>query len=227
MSEIRRPGNSLWDNIIFSLQRAVAWLRERPLHQTGLRVYAQLARRITGAPVRRYSEVTPTLHVGGQPYPQGMAELQSRGIGAVLNLRREFDDVAAGVATENHLQLSVVDNTPPTLEQLQAGVDFIQQQVDEGRGVYIHCGVGVGRAPTMAAAYLVSTGMTPDEAWKTLRRVRPFIWPNRRQRAVLAQFALERAEEGSPIQAAEKAESTSIPPHETGIETLTDDSALP
>ena len=65
------------------------------------------------------------------------------------------------------------------------------QQIEQGNGVYIHCGVGVGRAPTVAAAYLVSTGMTPEEAWTMLRAIRPFIWPNRRQRASVKQFAEE------------------------------------
>ena len=180
------------ERLTFLLERAWSWLTERPLHQTGLRLYAQIFRKITGAPPRRYSQITPLLHVGGQHYPQGMATLGSRGISAVLNLRKEFDDAAAGVAPEYYLQLIIADNTAPTLEQLKQGVDFIARNIDAGRGVYIHCGVGVGRAPTLAAAYLVSLGMTPGDAWTKIRRVRPFIWPNGRQRASVMQFAQDR-----------------------------------
>ncbi len=177
--------------ILQSFKRAWGWLAYRPLHLTGLRVYEQVARLITGAPIRRYSEVRPLLHVGGQQYPNGMAKLETRGIKAVVNLRKEFDDTAAGVATENYLHLLITDNTAPSQEQLQRGVAFITEQIERGNGVYIHCGVGVGRAPTIAAAYLVSAGMTPDEAWAKIRAVRPFIWPNRRQRASIKQYAEE------------------------------------
>ncbi|MAS37717.1 MAG: protein phosphatase [Anaerolineaceae bacterium] len=177
------------DWIAFSLQRAWEWISVRPLHQTGLRIYVQIARRMTGAPVRKYSEITPLLHVGGQHYPQGMAAMREWGIEAVVNLRREFDDAAAGVAPSHYLHLVVTDNTAPTIDQIQAGVDFITENINQGRGTYVHCGVGVGRAPTMAAAYLVSTGMTPTEAWAKLRHVRPFIWPNRRQRNLVDRFA--------------------------------------
>jgi predicted protein tyrosine phosphatase len=179
------------DRLIFSLKRAWQWLAKRPLQFVLLRIYAQIARRVTGAPLHQYSQITPLLHVGGQHYRQGIAEMRARGISAVVNLRREYDDEAAGVALDHYLHLPVRDNTAPTLEHLEAGVEFISRHIDQGRGVYVHCGVGVGRAPTLAAAYLVSTGLTPDEAWATLRAVRPFIWPNRRQRRVVAEFAQE------------------------------------
>jgi protein-tyrosine phosphatase len=41
--------------------------------------------------------------------------------------------------------------------------------------VYIHCGAGIGRAPTMAAAYLMHQGTTLDDALKKIKKVRPFI----------------------------------------------------
>ncbi|MFW6082850.1 MAG: protein-tyrosine phosphatase family protein, partial [Chloroflexota bacterium] len=57
--------------------------------------------------------------------------------------------------------------------------------------VYVHCGSGVGRAPTLAAAYLVFTGLTPSEAWAKIRRTRPFILPRPRQIARVAEFVEE------------------------------------
>jgi hypothetical protein len=41
----------------------------------------------------------------------------------------------------------------------------------------------------MAAAYLVSTGQTPGQAWSLIRENRPFINPTPPQLAVLEQFA--------------------------------------
>lgn len=134
-------------------------------------------RALTGAPMIRYSQVTPQIIVAGQYQKRGWKVLQKRGVTASINMRSEFDDVAAGIAPSHHLRLIVEDNTPPTLDQLRRGVEFIKGEVERGGKVYIHCAAGVGRAPTMTAAYLVSTGLSPAQAWKQIKRVRPFIRP--------------------------------------------------
>ncbi len=134
-------------------------------------------RAMTGAPMIRYSQVTPQIMVAGQYQKRGWTVLQKRGVTASINMRSEFDDEAAGIAPSRHLRLVVEDNTPPTLDQLRRGVAFIKGEVESGGTVYIHCAAGIGRAPTMAAAYLVSTGLSPTQAWKQIKRVRPFIRP--------------------------------------------------
>ncbi|MBZ0307209.1 MAG: dual specificity protein phosphatase family protein, partial [Anaerolineae bacterium] len=55
--------------------------------------------------------------------------------------------------------------------------------------VYIHCAAGVGRAPLVAAAYLVSQGMSVDQARTFLRERRPFINQSESQKQRLIQFA--------------------------------------
>jgi protein tyrosine phosphatase (PTP) superfamily phosphohydrolase (DUF442 family) len=146
---------------------------------------------VTGAPIRSVSQIAPQLHVGGQYRRRGWQRLAARGITAVVNLRAEFDDAAAGIAPGRYLHVPAVDDTPPTLEQLHEGAAFIAEEIARGVGVYIHCGAGVGRAPTMAAAYLVSTGLVPDEAWARIRAVRPFIRIKPGQAAQIERFAAE------------------------------------
>ena len=52
----------------------------------------------------------------------------------------------------------------------------------------------------MAAAYLVSTGHTPAEAWKQIRKVRPFIRPTPAQIAQVDAFAEKvRAQIAAPV----------------------------
>jgi protein tyrosine phosphatase (PTP) superfamily phosphohydrolase (DUF442 family) len=171
----------------------ILWNR---LTQQGLRVTAMWAadhavRIITGAPIRSMSQITPQLHVGGQYRRRGWHRLASRGITAVVNLRMEFDDSDADIAPEHYLYLPAADDTPPTLDQLHAGVAFIAEEIAQGGGVYVHCGAGVGRAATMAAAYLVSTGLTPDQAWARIQDVRPFIRPKPVQVAQVEHFAAQ------------------------------------
>ena len=177
----------------FVKNAGILWSRftKQGVRVTVLWAAEHAVRIVTGAPIRGVSEITPHLHVGGQYRRRGWQRLAARGITAVVNLRTEFDDDAAGIAPERYVHVPTVDDTPPTLEQLRKGAAFIAEEIARGGGVYIHCGAGVGRAPTMAAAYLVSTGLMPDEAWARIRAVRPFIRVKPEQAAQIERFAAE------------------------------------
>ena len=147
---------------------------------------------INGSPMPRLSRVTPQLVVGGQHHPRGWAQMQAMGITAVVNMREaRYDDRTLGIASERYLQLPTTDGTAPSLEQLRAGIAFIEEAIANGGTVYVHCASGVQRAPTMAAAYLISTGLSVKEALATIRKVRPFINPRRSQRKQLERLAGE------------------------------------
>jgi len=166
-------------------------LTEQGLRVTALWAADHAVRILTGAPLRGVSQITPQLHVGGQYRGRGWPRLAARGVTAVVNLRAEFDDNAAGIAPSRYLYLPAVDDHAPTLEQLGQAAAFIAEEVAEGGGVYVHCGAGIGRAPLTAAAYLVSTGLTPEQAWALIRAARPFIRPKPNQVAQVERFAAQ------------------------------------
>ncbi len=174
--------------------------RLRSLLETGplaiaLRLIDQAYRRATGAPLFRLSVVTPQLLLGGQHYPRGYARLRACGISAIVNMREaRFSDVARGIGGERHLHLPTIDNTPPSLADLQRGVDFVRGEIERGGVVYIHCAVGVGRAPTMLAACLIAGGATPTEAIARIKAARPFVHLTPGQAQVLDAFAARCAE---------------------------------
>jgi len=171
----------------------VTWrLRHHGLWVTLIWGWARVYNWVVGRPVLRYSPVTPQLYVGGQMNASGWRWLAARGLTADLNLRSEFDDAAHGIAPQSYLWLPTDDDHAPTMEQLQAGVDFIRRNVEGGGKVYVHCAGGVGRAPTLAAAYLVSTGLSVEQAWALVRATRPFVTPTPPQLAALEQFAADR-----------------------------------
>jgi protein-tyrosine phosphatase len=145
---------------------------------------------LTGIPLLRYGQVTPALFVGSQHGRLGKRKLERLGIHASVNLRSEFDDAAHGLALRSACHLPTPDNTAPTLEHLHEGIAFIRNILEDGGRVYIHCLSGIGRAPTLAAAYLMSEGMTVEEAVETIRRVRPFIDLTRPQIEQLQAWAL-------------------------------------
>jgi predicted protein tyrosine phosphatase len=130
---------------------------------------------LTGVPLLRYGQVTPGLFIGSQHGRLGKRKLQRLGIHASVNLRSEFDDAAHGLALRRACHLPTPDGSAPSLEQLREGIAFIRQVLDKGGRVYVHCQSGVGRAPTLAAAYLISEGMPVEEAVAAVRRARPFI----------------------------------------------------
>lgn len=163
-------------------------LREQGLTVTALWLMDHALRLLRGMSPPRTSCVAANLYLGGQHYRHGLERMARLGISATVSLRESSDDREQGVGLEKHLWLPTADDRPPTLEQLSEASAFIGQAVAEGRGVYVHCLSGVGRAATTVAAYLVTSGLRADEAWVAIRQVRPFVRPNAVQTASVEEF---------------------------------------
>lgn len=156
------------------------------------RIADQIIRGVTGAPVKRLSQISPQLYVGGQHSERGLDKLGAMGITAIVNMREaEYDDAKNGIALDRYLHLPTIDGTAPTIEDLQRGIDFITQEIEQGGTVYIHCASGFHRAPTMTIAYLISTGITFEAALAAVKKVRPFARPIKVQVAQLKHLESE------------------------------------
>jgi atypical dual specificity phosphatase len=126
-----------------------------------------------------FSEIlSGVLWVGSHPARTGplvevLQALAQRGAGAVISVCEkalEPDSLArAGLAA---LHLPVENYAAPEPEQLAEAVAFIDAQRAQGRITLVHCFAGIGRAGTVAAAYLVSQGRSAEEAIKEMRRKR-------------------------------------------------------
>ncbi len=167
-------------NPIRFIPKAYNILSRRIRHQ-GLRItliwaYGRGLSKLTGVPTLQHSRVTSQLYVGPQYNARGKAHLQAHGLTHGVNLRLEFDDAAHDLALPHYCYLPTIDDDAPSLEHLREGMAFIRQAIAEGGRVYIHCAGGVGRAPTLAAAYLMSTGLSLEESLTAIRKVRPFIY---------------------------------------------------
>ena len=150
-------------------------LKRDGLKTTLLWLYGRGIPALTGAPMVKYSLIAPGVLVGPQHRQAGLRRLATIGVRYCVNMRTEFDDAEHGLAPEHYCHLPTVDDEAPTLEQLRRGVEFVERAISAGESVYIHCGGGIGRAPTMAAAYFISQGYTLDEAIALIRETRPFI----------------------------------------------------
>jgi len=187
-----KPSSNPLQLLLKGIRIVIARLREQGPRTTALWFTERTTRILVGVSPVRTSRVAPNLYVGGQHKRRGLPIMAQRGITACVDLRREYGDVEHGVDLARQLSLPTDDDHAPTMTELQRAAEFIGECLSEGRGVYIHCANGVGRAPTTAAAYLVTTGLSPQAAWDTIRMVRPFIRPTKVQREMLERFALER-----------------------------------
>lgn len=136
------------------------------------------------------SAIDALLFVGGQFSPSQWPHMYSLGLRAVLSLQAERPDRFSGPPPARTLRIEVPDFSAPSLAQLAEGVAFITAAHADALPVLVHCHAGIGRAPLMAAAYLVAQhGHTPAEALELLMEARPIIDPSREQLDRLVQWA--------------------------------------
>jgi len=131
---------------------------------------------LTGRISLRFSKVTPNIYLGPQYGRYGKKYLEKSGITASVSLRAEYDDASYDLQMPDYSYLPTIDNTAPTMEQLQEGVNFMRDVIAQEGIVYVHCGSGVGRSPTLVAAYLMAeVDHTVDEAVAQIMDARPFV----------------------------------------------------
>lgn len=151
-------------------------LRLQGIRTTLKWLYAVGGAWLTGRISLRYSKISPHLYIGPQYGKLGMKKLQEAGVSASMSLRAEYDDHEFGLSFPEYNYLPTVDNTAPTIEHLVQGVAFIKSVVEKEGTVYVHCGSGVGRAPTAVAAYLIAEeGLSVEDAIAKIKATRPFI----------------------------------------------------
>ena len=72
----------------------------------------------------------------------------------------------------NYFRFPIVDRNIPEIHLMKAILDLIDNEIHQGRIVYIHCFRGLGRTGTVVGCYLVRQGMNGDDALKKLISLR-------------------------------------------------------
>jgi protein-tyrosine phosphatase len=145
-------------------------------------------RHIYGIPNLKRSQITADLFLGSQYNLVGLKKLKALGVTAIVNMRIHSVYTEAQYQGFKYLHLPTVDNTPPNLNDLLKGATFIETEINNGGKAYVHCRQGLGRGPTMALAYLIKKGLTFDDAFALVKKVRTFIDPRPEQIARLKEL---------------------------------------
>lgn len=150
--------------------------------------------RVIGIPLPdklNLSWVTNHLAVGGRVHPHDIPALARLGVTAVVDTRSEYCDDVNAMAKEHIelLHLPTPDTYPLSVEQLRQGASWVQERMQNGGRVLIHCEHGVGRSVLLTCAALVYGGMNAQDALALVQEKRWQASPNHRQVVRLKEFA--------------------------------------
>lgn len=152
-----------------------------------------------------WSPITPQIILGAIPLKnKGDLDrlVNQEKISAVLTVLQPFEWQTKGLFSVPvtpadwqahgipHLQIVATDLEPLTQEQIEQGVEFIHQQVKQGKRVYVHCKAGRGRSASIVVCYLLKYGdfATVDEAIAFVQQRRRQISINAEQRVSIDIF---------------------------------------
>jgi protein tyrosine phosphatase (PTP) superfamily phosphohydrolase (DUF442 family) len=111
------------------------------------------------AAIRNFEAIDAKLWRGGAPDDADYRALAAAGVTTVIDLRAERDRyVPHSLLHDLGLELVAIpvrDGQAPTTDEVSRFLDAVAESPG---AAYLHCGAGVGRTGTMAAAYRVSLG---------------------------------------------------------------------
>ncbi|KAG1747403.1 hypothetical protein EDB19DRAFT_1687252 [Suillus lakei] len=122
-------------------------------------------------------EVVPGVWIGDLQSALDVEGLKEKNIFSIVTAMRGKVTIHA---TFNKYQINVDDSAnEDVLVHFLPSISFIQNELDKGRGVLVHCGAGISRSATIIAAYLMySLKLDPASAVDMIRTVRPIVEPN-------------------------------------------------
>lgn len=116
------------------------------------------------------------------PDPDALLERLGATTIVALNEVHELDDRYPGYvgwlrSSGKAVWHPVPDLHAPTLSETLVLVDDLRHRIQHGEHLVLHCGAGIGRAGTIAAALLIRAGLSHDDALARVASSRPMAGP--------------------------------------------------
>ncbi|MBW4549834.1 MAG: dual specificity protein phosphatase family protein [Aphanocapsa sp. GSE-SYN-MK-11-07L] len=145
---------------------------------------------------QRFSWILPQeLAVGSFPdATSSVGKLRRMNITAVLCLNQETESSVPAEVYHQFLweRVAIPDGNTggiPDLAHFAQALEILTRWRNKGHTVYVHCLAGVGRSPSVCAAYLVHQHNMPlDEAIQFVKDRHSFAAPDQHQVRVMKQF---------------------------------------
>src|ERR1035437_8362304 len=117
------------------------------------------------------------LYIGGLADAEELADENTNDITTVISL----SELPVQTTREdvNYVHLPIEDDMSVPVRQFYCIMDAIRKNIRWGT-VLLHCGVGLSRAPSFAAAWMAAVGYKNiDSAIEEIRQLRPVIDPSK------------------------------------------------
>lgn len=91
----------------------------------------------------------------------------------------------------NRMALNLIDSDSPHMipeQAINAGLDFIKEQIDTGKNILVHCNYGHSRGPTTALMYLRTIGEMPSSFHQSESKFKT-LYPKFNPTSGIEQFA--------------------------------------
>ncbi|CAM1303653.1 DUSP19 (predicted) [Pycnogonum litorale] len=129
-------------------------------------------------PDLQIGRVMPSLLVGSQDVAQDDEILKRNGVTHVLNLATGVSNYFPNMFM--YKKIEILDLPESNIVQyFPECITFIDDAIENGGCVFVHCNAGVSRAPSITIAYIMAKNKMPfDEAFEIARSNRSCIRPN-------------------------------------------------
>lgn len=125
-------------------------------------------------------QITPHLAISDIYAAKHEKTLRAHGVTHILSLLSFANITPVPECIRGHLKLDILDYPDENiLDEFKTTHAFIDEGVQEGGNVLIHCQAGISRSSTTLCAYLMkSRGLSRDEAFAMIKDKRAIVKPN-------------------------------------------------
>ncbi len=138
-----------------------------------------------------WDRVDDKVIVGAFPFASDVESMVAEGVGAVVNTCEEYAGPEEAYSDHGikQFRMPTIDFTHPSIDDVIAAVEFMEQQIAKGQTVYVHCKAGRARSATVAICWLIKSRQIPAvEGQKILTAARPHVNQHLASRPVVLEY---------------------------------------